>query len=68
MKISARILSRSAAAVQHFWADDTGEVMIEYGLIVGMISVAIIGTLMAIGTTLRDDFFGAIVLAFGGGE
>ncbi len=57
-----------AASVQHFSGDETGATTVEYGMIVGMISVAIIATLTSIGLTIRDDIFGVISTAMSGGE
>ncbi|WP_346892353.1 Flp family type IVb pilin [uncultured Roseibium sp.] len=57
-----------AASVQRFSRDETGAASVEYGMIVGMISVAIIATLTSIGVTIRDDIFGVISTAMSGGE
>ncbi|MBD1549162.1 Flp family type IVb pilin [Labrenzia aggregata] len=57
-----------AAAVQRFARDETGATTVEYGMIVGMISVAIIATLTSIGVTIRDDIFGVISTSMSGGE
>ena len=57
-----------AAAVRRFSRDEAGATTVEYGMIVGMISVAIIATLTAIGTTIRDDIFGVIATTMNGGE
>lgn len=56
------------AAAQRFAWDETGATSVEYGMIVGMISVAIIATLTSIGTTIRDDILGVISTAMSGGE
>ena len=42
-------------------ADRRGTTAIEYSLIAGLISIAIITGLTAIGTTISDNFFGPIV-------
>ena len=57
-----------AACAQRFSGDETGATTVEYGMIVGMISVAIIATLTSIGVTIRDDIFGVISTAMNGGE
>ena len=57
-----------AAAVRRFARDEHGVTMVEYGMIVGMISVAIIATLTSIGATIRDDVFGVISTAMSGGD
>jgi pilus assembly protein Flp/PilA len=40
--------------VRRFLADQSGATAIEYGLIVSLIAVAIIGTIATIGLNLRD--------------
>ncbi|EAV45868.1 hypothetical protein SIAM614_24652 [Stappia aggregata IAM 12614] len=45
---------------KEFVRDERGATMIEYGLIVGFISIIILITMTAIGTTMRDDIFGKI--------
>ncbi|WP_346913254.1 Flp family type IVb pilin [uncultured Roseibium sp.] len=54
--------------MQRFSRDETGATTVEYGMIVGMISVAIIATMTSIGVTIRDDIFGVISTAMSGGE
>ncbi|WP_417687863.1 Flp family type IVb pilin [Roseibium sp.] len=51
-------------ASRRFRSDESGATSIEYAMIAGLISVAIAATLLAIGTTLRDDFFGAVLAGF----
>ena len=48
--------------LQQFWNDEDGATAIEYGLIAGLIAVAIIATLTAVGTDLRT-MFGAVSTA-----
>jgi pilus assembly protein Flp/PilA len=43
-------------AIKHFVADDEGATAVEYGLMVGLIAVAIIGTVTALGGSLNDLF------------
>ncbi len=45
--------------LQQFWNDEDGATAIEYGLIAGLIAVAIIATLTALGDNLRT-MFGAV--------
>ena len=40
----------------NFWNDETGATAIEYGLIAGLVSVAAIGALSAMGTSLKGIF------------
>ncbi|MFC3865428.1 Flp family type IVb pilin [Alcaligenes aquatilis] len=42
--------------LQQFWNDEDGATAIEYGLIAGLIAVAIIGVLTALGTSLDGLF------------
>ena len=56
------------AAAQRFARDETGATSVEYGMIVGMISLAIVATLTSIGTTIRDDVFSVLSTAMSGGE
>ncbi|MFZ0693540.1 MAG: Flp family type IVb pilin, partial [Alphaproteobacteria bacterium] len=42
--------------IRNFWNDETGATAIEYGLIAGLVSVAAIGALSAIGTSLKGIF------------
>lgn len=51
--------------LQRFANDQTGATTIEYGLIVALISVVLLITLTAIGESIRDDVFGAVVSALG---
>lgn len=42
--------------LQQFWNDEDGATAIEYGLIAGLIAVAIIGVLGLLGGNLKDMF------------
>ncbi|OZI32929.1 Flp family type IVb pilin [Bordetella genomosp. 1] len=44
------------AHVKSFWKDEEGATAIEYGLIAGLIAVAIIGALTLLGTDLTGLF------------
>ena len=52
----ASLISSSKTAVQKFAHDETGATAIEYGLIAGLISVAILAVLGLIGTNLSGLF------------
>lgn len=57
--------------LQQFWNDEDGATAIEYGLIAGLIAVAIIATLTAVGNDLKGMFekvSNAINPETGGGE
>ena len=41
---------------KHFYSDETGATAIEYGLIAALVSVAAIGALSAMGTSLQQMF------------
>ncbi|MCX5564215.1 Flp family type IVb pilin [Alcaligenes phenolicus] len=42
--------------LQQFWNDEDGATAIEYGLIAGLVAVAIIGILTTLGGDLKDMF------------
>ena len=42
--------------IRNFWHDETGATAIEYGLIAGLVSVAAIAALSAMGTSLQNIF------------
>ncbi|MCK7612523.1 Flp family type IVb pilin [Roseibium sediminicola] len=46
-----------------FLRDDRGATAIEYGLIVGLISIVVLVAMTAIGSTVRDDIFNAVSTA-----
>jgi pilus assembly protein Flp/PilA len=54
------LMRRGKAVLARFHADEDGTVSMEYGFIAALISIAILATVMAIGDTLRDDFFTVI--------
>lgn len=60
IKTARNLKVAAGRTLQRFCADDNGEVAIEYGLIVGLIVVAIIATVLSIGETLRDDYYGTV--------
>ncbi|AOB26284.1 MULTISPECIES: Flp family type IVb pilin [Bordetella] len=42
--------------LKNFWLDEEGATAIEYGLIVGLIAVVIIGSVSLLGETLKGFF------------
>jgi pilus assembly protein Flp/PilA len=44
------------AAMKRFWNDESGATAVEYGLMVALIAVVIIGAVTLLGTGLRDRF------------
>ncbi|TYC69912.1 Flp family type IVb pilin [Stappia sp. BW2] len=51
---------------REFVHDTRGATMIEYGLIVGFISIIILISMATIGTTMRDDIFGKVTTTLQG--
>ncbi len=49
-----------ASALSRLSKCERATVAIEYGLIAGLISIAIVASLITIGDTLRDDWYQAI--------
>ena len=60
--------------IKNFWNDEEGATAIEYGLIAGLIAVALIAALSALGTDLTalftriGDALGEITPSVGGGN
>ena len=52
----ASVINSSKSSIQKFARDETGATAIEYGLIAGLISVAILAVLGTIGTNLSSIF------------
>lgn len=50
------LIHSAKASVKTFADDETGATAIEYGLIAGLIAVAIIGAVTAVGTNLTTMF------------
>ncbi len=42
--------------LRHFWKDEAAATAIEYGIIAGLISVAIIGSVGTVGSKLSNTF------------
>ena len=56
----------AGAQATRFFRDDSGATAVEYGILVGLISLAIAGTLIAIGGQIRDGVFAAVSTAITG--
>lgn len=56
----------AGAHMNRFARDDSGATAVEYGILIALISLAITGTLVAIGGQLRDGVFGAVSTAITG--
>ncbi len=53
--------------IRHLWAvfgpvseEEEGQALTEYGLILALIAIVVIGVLVAVGAALRDQIFGPI--------
>ncbi|CUS55751.1 MULTISPECIES: Flp family type IVb pilin [unclassified Hyphomonas] len=46
----------SNTMIRRFLRDDTGATAVEYGLLVGLIAVAIMGGLVAVATSINQTF------------
>ena len=46
----------SNTMIRRFLRDDTGATAVEYGLLVGLIAVAIMGGLVAVATSINQKF------------
>ena len=44
------------AYIDHYWYREEGATAVEYGLMVALIAVVIIGAVVILGTNLRDTF------------
>lgn len=52
--------------VRRFCSDERGATAIEYGLIVALVSVAMMASVFAIGTDIKTALYGKIVAALSG--
>lgn len=43
--------------IQTFWSDESGATMVEYGLMVALIAVAVVGAIGTFGRAIRDNLF-----------
>ena len=61
MGMQSVLNSRRLVGLARFAADDRGATAIEYGLMAALISLAIIGTVEALGSSINTVLFGQIV-------
>ncbi len=59
----AQLRSTVRRAARRFRADEGGATAVEYGLIVALISVAMMATVFAIGADIKTALYGKIVAA-----
>ena len=57
---------RPSAVLKLFWSDEGGATAIEYGIIAGLIAVALVVSLTNVGDTIVDKFFNSIVTGLTG--
>lgn len=43
--------------IRRFLADDTGTTAVEYGLLITILSIGLVGVLTSLGTGIRQKFF-----------
>lgn len=58
-------MRRTVRFLKAFARNDSGATAIEYGLVATFVSMAIIASVQAVGSTLVSDFYDEIVAAFG---
>jgi pilus assembly protein Flp/PilA len=58
-----RAIADAAACGRRFLADDSAATVIEYGVIASGIAVAIIATIFALGTAIKESLYDAAVAA-----
>ena len=58
-------MDKITQSFKNFWNDESGATAVEYGLMVALIAVVIIGSVQLVGTNL-DTVFGAIATALQG--
>lgn len=63
MTCSARRRIRTIRSIARFFADDRGATAVEYGIIASLISLAIMGTVYALGTAIQDTLYNKIANA-----
>jgi len=63
MKFPTALRPQLAAQSRRLLADEGGATAIEYGLMVALISLAIIGTVESLGQSINSVLFGQIVSA-----
>jgi pilus assembly protein Flp/PilA len=63
LKYGLRNFRPAGRLVSRFVRDEHGATAVEYGMIVGLLSVVLIASLGIIGETTRDGIFGAVASA-----
>ncbi len=58
--VSLRLLRTAFARLRHFAADLRGTTAIEYGLMVSLIGIAILGTVFSMGQGIKNTLYGQI--------
>ena len=56
--------SRNAKGLSEFLRDESATTAIEYAMIASVVSIVILGSAMAIGTSLHDNFYDKAAKAF----
>jgi Flp pilus assembly pilin Flp len=55
---------KAMAEIIRFWQSESGAVAAEYGLLIALITLAILGAVTTFGTTLRDKLYGEVIAKF----
>ncbi len=63
MTCSARRRTRTIRSIARYIADDSGATAVEYAIIASMISLAIMGSVYALGTAIQDTLYNKIANA-----
>lgn len=43
---------------QQFWADEDGQALVEYGLLIGLLALVLIGIITIFGRRVSDNLYG----------
>lgn len=60
----SELFQKSTSLLKSYRDDTSGATAIEYSIIAGLISVAIVGAVATIGTSVRDNLFNVIAASF----
>ncbi len=55
---------QDAKVVRDFFRDSSGTTAIEYAIVASMISIAVAGTALGVGSALVDNYYGKVLDAF----